>query len=230
MKNQNMKKEINLQNHKKMLKKHKNFHEPTSKETEESHGGDEASKEIKDSPNTVKDEENSQREKKQKKGKRMRMKKMQKPINMKEVTMDKKEESKMSDIRENKQALNNLMQKIGNAVLPVLENGWEKVVIGYFIEISNVTHLQFFVLNKDEDDYSDLVKLSWDTERYDDAIINIEDLCKELHTLCKQVNDSWTSFSYILEGDGTYNADYGYDDIESYDSRFIMEWQSKYLD
>ena len=66
---------------------------------------------------------------------------MQKPINMKEVTMDKKEESKMSDIRENKQALNNLMQKIGNAVLPVLENGWEKVVIGYFIEISNVTHL-----------------------------------------------------------------------------------------
>ena len=160
----------------------------------------------------------------------MRMKKMQKPINMKEVIMDKKEESKMSDIRENKQALNNLMQKIGNAVLPVLENGWEKVVIGYFIEISNVTHLQFFVLNKDEDDYSDLVKLSWDTERYDDAIINIEDLCKELHTLCKQVNDSWTSFSYILEGDGTYNVDYGYDDIESYDSRFIMEWQSKYLD
>ena len=147
-----------------------------------------------------------------------KMKKMQKPINMKEVTMDKKEESKMSDIRENKQALNNLMQKIGNAVLPVLENGWEKVVIGYFIEISNVTHLQF------------LVKLSWDTERYDNAIINIEDLCKELHTLCKQVNDSWTSFSYILEGDGTYNADYGYDDIESYDSRFIMEWQSKYLD
>ena len=162
-------------------------HEPTSKETEESHGGDEASKEIKDSPNAAKD-------------------------------------------GENKQALNNLMQKIGNAVLPVLENGWEKVVIGYFIEISNVTHLQFFVLNKDEDDYSDLVKLSWDTERYDDAIINIEDLCKELHTLCKQVNDSWTSFSYILEGDGTYNADYGYDDIESYDSRFIMEWQSKYLD
>ena len=103
---------------------------------------------------------------------------MKKPINMKEVTMDKKEESKMSDIRENKQALNNLMQKIGNAVLPVLENGWKKVVIGYFIEISNVTHLQFFVLNKEEDDYSDLVKLSWDTERYNDAIINIEDLCK----------------------------------------------------
>ena len=38
-------------------------HEPTSKETEESHGGDEASKEIKDSPNVAKDGENSQREK-----------------------------------------------------------------------------------------------------------------------------------------------------------------------
>lgn len=45
-------------------------HEPTSKETEESHGGDEASKEIKDSPNAVKDGENSQREKKVEEGKK----------------------------------------------------------------------------------------------------------------------------------------------------------------
>ena len=44
-------------------------HEPTSKETEESHGGDEASKEIKDSPNAVKDGENSEREKKVEEGK-----------------------------------------------------------------------------------------------------------------------------------------------------------------
>ena len=45
-------------------------HEPTSKETEESHGGDEASKEIKDSPNAVKDGENSEREKKVEEGKK----------------------------------------------------------------------------------------------------------------------------------------------------------------
>ena len=136
----------------------------------------------------------------------------------------------MSDIRENKQKLNCLMQKIGNTILPVLDESWEKVVVGYFIEDSGVTHLQFFVLNTDEDDYSDLVKLSWDTDRYDDAIVDLEDLCKELHTLCEEVNDSWTSLSYVLEGDGSYNADYGYDAIENYDSRFIMDWKSKYLD
>lgn len=136
----------------------------------------------------------------------------------------------MSDIRENKQKLNCLMQKIGNTILPVLDENWEKVVVGYFIEDSGVTHLQFFVLNTDEDDYSDLVKLSWDTDRYDDAIVDLEDLCKELHTLCEEVKDSWTSLSYVLEGDGSYNADYGYDAIENYDSRFIMDWQSKYLD
>lgn len=136
----------------------------------------------------------------------------------------------MSDIRENKQKLNCLMQKIGNTILPVLDENWEKVVVGYFIEDSGVTHFQFFVLNTDEDDYSDLVKLSWDTDRYDDAIVALEDLCKELHTLCEEVDDSWTSLSYVLEGDGSYNADYGYDAIENYDSRFIMDWQSKYLD
>jgi len=141
-----------------------------------------------------------------------------------------KEENRMSDIRENKQKLNCLMQKIGNTILPVLDENWEKVVVGYFIEDSGVTHLQFFVLNTDEDDYSDLVKLSWDTDRYDDAIVDLEDLCKELHSLCEEVKDSWTSLSYVLEGDGSYNADYGYDAIENYDSRFIMDWQSKYLD
>lgn len=93
----------------------------------------------------------------------------------------------MSDIRENKQKLNYLMQKIGNTILPVLDESWEKVVVGYFIEDSGVTHLQLFVLNTDEDDYSDLIKLSWDIDRYDSAIIDLEDLCEELHTLCEEV-------------------------------------------
>jgi len=47
----------------KELEETQEVHEPTSKETEESHGGNEASKEIKDSPNAAKDGENSQREK-----------------------------------------------------------------------------------------------------------------------------------------------------------------------
>ena len=136
----------------------------------------------------------------------------------------------MSDIRENKQELNRIMQKIGNTILPVLDENWEKVVVGYFVEDNGVTHLQFFVLNTDADDYSDLVKLSWDTDLYDDAIVDLEDLCKELRILCEGANDSWTQFTYVLEGDGSYNADYEYDAIDNYDSRFIMDWQSKYLD
>ena len=126
--------------------------------------------------------------------------------------------------------LNSIMQKIGNTILPVLDENWEKVVIGYFVEDNGVTHLQFFVLNTDADDYSDLVKLSWDTDLYDDAIVDLEDLCKELRILCEEANDFWTSFTYVLEGDGSYNADYEYDAIDNYDSRFIMDWQSKYLD
>ena len=86
------------------------------------------------------------------------------------------------------------------------------------------------MLNSGANDYSDLVKQSWDNEQYDDAIIDIEDLCKELHKLCEAVNDSWTSISYILESNGFYNADYGYEIIENYDSCFIMDWQSEYLD
>ena len=131
---------------------------------------------------------------------------------------------------EHKQELNQLMQKIGNAILPVLDRNWEKVVIGYFMETSRVTHLQLFVLNDDRDDYTDLVKLSWDDDRYDDAIIKIEDLFKQLHGLFEEAKDSWTSVSYVLESDGSYNADYGHEAIDCYDSSFIMDWQSRYLE
>ena len=58
----------------------------------------------------------------------------------------------------------------------------KRLWLGIFLK-TLVTHLQFFVLNTDEDDYSDLVKLSWDTDRYDDAIVDLEDLCKELQSL-----------------------------------------------
>lgn len=136
----------------------------------------------------------------------------------------------MSQIRENRQELDRYMQKIGNTMLSVLDVSWEKAVIGYFIETSEVRHFQFWVLYTGADDYEDLVRLSWDVDKYDDAILDLQDLCEELHDMCEKVHDAWSSVSYVLENDGSYNADYGYDAIDNYDARFMMEWQSRYLD
>ena len=51
------------------------------------------------------------------------------------------------------------------------------------------------------------------------------------YSLCEEVKDSpGHRLAMSLRENGSYNADYGYDAIENYDSRFIMDWQSKYLD
>lgn len=136
----------------------------------------------------------------------------------------------MSNIRENKELLNKSLNNIGNTMISVLEEEWVKVVVGYFIEASDLEYMQFFVLYNGADDYIDITKLSWDMDKYDDGLIKLEEMLKELHELCEKANDSWTSLTYVLEGDGSYKTHFGYDPIENYDGRFIMDWQSKYLD
>lgn len=132
--------------------------------------------------------------------------------------------------KENRNEMNQLIQNIGNAVFSVREPNWEKSVVGYFIESSGISHLQFFELDADNEDYINLMELSWESDRYDNAIVDIEENCEKLHEFCSMSRDAWTSISFSVESNGAYNIDYGYEPIKTYDSQYILQWQSKYLD
>lgn len=136
----------------------------------------------------------------------------------------------MTLIKEDKKKIEKLMQTIGNAIISVLPSDWNHVVIGYFIERPiNVSHTQILYRTLHSDDYIDVVKASWDIEKYDDAIIEISDSCKELHSICATSGDDWSTMSFALERDGTFNIDYSYEPINKYNSLFILNWKSKYL-
>ena len=136
----------------------------------------------------------------------------------------------MNDIRENKQELQTIIQALGNAAASILPKNWERVVIGYFIAgESNVSHLQFHTITTSSDDYIDLMDKSWDSNKLDDAVIEVQRNCKKIRTICSAANDSWTAMTFIMMADGTFNIDYVYDVIEDYDSSFILNWQSQYL-
>lgn len=135
----------------------------------------------------------------------------------------------MAGIREEKSILNTMIQELGSVIVPSLSFEWIKIVVGFFIEETKVSHFQLFVLNANADDYQDIVKESWDTEKYDDAIADAEDVCKKIHEFCCKVGDNWSMMTFVAECDGTYNIDYSYEVIRSFDARFLLDWQSSYL-
>ena len=136
----------------------------------------------------------------------------------------------MNNVRENKQELQAVIQALGNAAASVLPEDWEHVVVGYFIAgENNVSHLQFHTITASSDDYIDLMDESWDYDEFDDAIIEVQQICKKLRSVCSAANDNWTAMTFSMMADGTFNIDYSYDAIRGYDSTFILKWQSQYL-
>ncbi len=136
----------------------------------------------------------------------------------------------MLDIREDKNALNRMLQKLGNVIVPSLSSEWVKIVAGYFIEEeTKISHFQLFVLNVNNDDYLDIVKESWESERYDDAIVDAQDVCRRIYEFCCKAGDNWSMMTFVVGRDGAYNVDYSYEPIRSYDARYLLDWQSSYL-
>lgn len=136
----------------------------------------------------------------------------------------------MTDVRENKQELQAIIQALGNATASILPENWEHTIVGYFIAgESNVSHLQFHTITASSDDYIDLMDESWEYDEFDDAIIEVQQFCEKLRSICSIANDNWTAMTFSMMSDGTFNIDYAYDVIEDYDSTFILKWQSQYL-
>ena len=136
----------------------------------------------------------------------------------------------MSSVRENKQKLQTAIQSLGNAIARMLPGDWERVVVGYFVVGENkVSHIQFHVITMSTDDYSDLMATSWASDEFDDGIIEVQQLCETLRKICSAADDNWSTMTFSMIPDGTFNVDYNYDVIEKYDSAFILNWQSQYL-
>lgn len=136
----------------------------------------------------------------------------------------------MNNIHEDKQKLESIIQSIGNFIVTILPDTWSKVVMGYFIVGENqVSHLQLHVISTTSDDYIDLMEESWDSDELDDAIIEIQRLCKSLRSVCTDVNDYWNAMTFSMLADASFNIDYDYELINEYDSKYILKWQSQYL-
>lgn len=136
----------------------------------------------------------------------------------------------MDKVRENEQELQDMIQKLGNTIVNALPQEWECAVIGYFIVGENdVSHFQFHMRSRHSNDYIDIVNESWNSERYDEAIVETQKICKRIRNICTNANDQWTAMTFSLTADGAFDIDFSYDKVEDYNAAFILKWQSQYL-
>ena len=136
----------------------------------------------------------------------------------------------MADIREDRRQLQQLLADIGQTAAALAPKDWTRAVVGYFLEgESEIPHQQIHILSMEDEDYVDIMEAAWDCDDYDEAIIDMEELCRKLRKLCAAAGDRWSSMTFSLTRNGLFNVDYSYDPIGDYDTRFILEWQSRYL-
>ncbi|MBR1555163.1 MAG: DUF600 family protein [Oscillospiraceae bacterium] len=136
----------------------------------------------------------------------------------------------MSEIRENKELLQNSFQKIADLLVPCLPEDWRSLVIGHFYTSRNPLSNQVFFLKADED-YFDLLKYAWDTENteLEDAILDATDVLNEIHEHCAGQKDDWTEMTIVLMSDGPFHSHFEYDEIPEFSGDFLLEWKSRYL-
>lgn len=120
-------------------------------------------------------------------------------------------------------------QKLGNVIVRAVDPKWVHIVAGFFVEAeSDVNHFQLFVLNAGADDYEDITAASWNNADYDDTIIEAQTICAELYKDRHGIM-RWTSLTFLLERDGSYRIEFGYEPITSYSGQYLLDWQSRYL-
>ena len=139
----------------------------------------------------------------------------------------------MANIRENEQKLKACFQKIADALVPYLPNGWQQLVIGQFYAEDASEADQCFQLRcAGDDDYFDLLKYSWDQENQEleDGLIDVTDVIEELHSHCKENLDNWTEMTLKIAVNGSFHVDFSYDPIPEFDGRFLLNWKSRALE
>lgn len=135
----------------------------------------------------------------------------------------------MTETVQNNYDYSDACQKLGNIFVRVVDPKWVHIVAGFFVEAeSEINHFQLFVLKSDADDYEDITAASWENADYDDAILDAQRICAELYK-CKHGVMRWTSLTFLLERDGSYRIEFGYEPIISYSGQYLLDWQSRYL-
>lgn len=136
----------------------------------------------------------------------------------------------MAKTRENTKFVQQKFQEIAVNLSSAVPFTWSAIVLGIFLTgKENTTHIQLWAKQGKNGHYENLMKSFWDDDSFLECTERIQESCIALHQHCKEAHDDWREFSFVLLPDGTFTADFQYENITEITSYFVAEWQSRFL-
>ena len=118
-------------------------------------------------------------------------------------------------------------ENLFRTIFPTLPDGWRKVVIhAAFIDESCT--LKYYI-KQSNGTYCDCFSIDFDQ-------IKILEIIASLHHTISSVRNSlnkkskWNAITVVIQADGTFNADFDYDEVNWNSAKSIRQWTHKYLD
>lgn len=128
-----------------------------------------------------------------------------------------------------------LFQKIGNCLNAIIPTKWKKIFYNIELYPDVVSyHYCFYDANIGKLVQHGNIEKEYGGNRNQRRIME-----RELINLIKKLNDEyaknnqerWTTMTFILQNDGKFNIDYGYEDLYATSEMDRRElWEKKYLD
>lgn len=136
----------------------------------------------------------------------------------------------MAYVKENKNALAQLYNRIGNCLAAELPEGWTHVCLGFFVDKSAHEEMLIFVSDDDGNAWHDFMD---DVFAADDIMVGIFDckeFCQELYELCAKAGDKWASFTLMMDAEGHFKAEFSYDSFDKLTPVIKAMWMGEYLE
>ncbi len=118
-------------------------------------------------------------------------------------------------------------QDILDAVLEKIPEDWNRIVF-FAAYLKNAFHIDFYYKNEDVPycSLSDMNGIN-ENERFG-FILSLNEMIQKKR---KQLDDKnrWNVMTLIVNGDGEYKAEFGYEDISETILIYEKEWRNRYL-
>lgn len=136
----------------------------------------------------------------------------------------------MAYIKENRNALAQLYNRIGNCLAAELTEGWTHVCLGFFVDKSGHEDMLIFVSDDDGNAWQDFMDNVFAADDIMVGIFDCKECCQELYDLCAKAGDKWASFTLMMDAEGHFKAEFNYDSFDKLTPVIKAMWMGEYLE
>ena len=135
-----------------------------------------------------------------------------------------------ANLFEYQEKMKKLINTLGSEIVCAMPDEWKTVIAAYFVAGNfDSEHVKLCVNTAQQETYRDLTEESWLTDEYDDLILEIQELFRQLRKISIDMGDIWYGATLTLRSNNSFSIDFKYEPIEEFNSDFLTVWENAYL-